>query len=169
MTCEDAEMLVDRAVQLKINVQKGEKIEDSLVTNFSNLTLLLELLNMEGDETDRAEGVKLSNKVTVEIEKYKGKIETFQHEYRSTLKFAITKRQDNSSNSSQNSSRNNSIDRRYSRIHDHLKPNKVSWEESLEFVLKFQEEFQIWIIEVTRVSSEQFRQGVCMEFPDGPA
>ena len=61
---------------------------------------------MEGDETQKAEGVKLSNKVTVEIEKYKGKIETFQHEYKSTLKFAITTRQDNSSNSSKNSSRN---------------------------------------------------------------
>ena len=38
---EDAEMLVDRAVQLKINVQKGEQIEESQVTNFSNLTMLL--------------------------------------------------------------------------------------------------------------------------------
>ena len=130
---EDAEMLVDRAVQLKINVQKKEQIEESLVTNFSNLTMLLELLNMEGDNT---QGVKLSNKVTVVIEKYRGKIETFQHKDRSTLKFAITKRQDNSSKSSKNSSRNNSIDRRYSRIHDHLKPNKVGWEDSLEIVLK---------------------------------
>ena len=32
---------------------------------------------MEGDEEQRAEGVKLANKVTVEIEKYKGKVETF--------------------------------------------------------------------------------------------
>ena len=153
-------MLVDRAVQLKINVQKGEQIEESQVTNFSNLTMLLQLLNMEGDETQKAEGVKLSNKVTVEIEKYKEKIETFQHEYKSTLKFAITTRQDNSSNSSKNSSRNIQIDRRYSRIQDHLKPNKVGWEDSLEVVLKFQEEFQIWIIEVTRVSgSEVFEKG----------
>ena len=67
-------MLVDRAVQLKINVQKVEQIEESLVTNFSNLKMLLELLNMEGDETQKAEGAQLSNKVTVEIEKYKGKI-----------------------------------------------------------------------------------------------
>ena len=36
---EDAEMLVDRAVQLKINIQKGEQIKESLVTNFSNLTM----------------------------------------------------------------------------------------------------------------------------------
>ena len=71
---EEAEMLVDRAVQLKINVQKVEQIEESLVTNFSNLKMLLELLNMEGDETQKAEGAQLSNKVTVEIEKYKGKI-----------------------------------------------------------------------------------------------
>ena len=120
---------------------------------------------MEGDETERAEGVKLSNKVTIEIEKYKGKIETFQHEYRSTLKFAITKRQDNSSNSSQNSSRNNSIDRRYSRIHDHLKPNKVGWEDSLEVVLKF----QILDMYNRGDQSERIRQGVCMEVSNGPA
>ena len=36
---EDAEMLVDSAVQLKINIQKGEQIKESLVTNFSNLTM----------------------------------------------------------------------------------------------------------------------------------
>ena len=71
-------MLVDRAIQLKLNVQKGDQIEQSLITNFSNLSLLLELLNMEGDETPKAEGTKISNKVTGEIEKYKGKIETFQ-------------------------------------------------------------------------------------------
>ena len=35
---EEAEMLVERAVQLKMNVQKGKHIEDSLITNFSNLT-----------------------------------------------------------------------------------------------------------------------------------
>ena len=46
---------------------------------------------------------------------------------------------------------NTSLDRRYSRIHDHLKPNKVCWDDALEVVLKFQEEFQIWIPEVTRV------------------
>ena len=100
---------------------------------------------------EKAKGVKLSNKVTAEIEKYKGKIETFQHEFRSSLKFAISKRQD-SANSSQNSSRNNCIDRSYSRIHNHLKRNKVCWEDMLEVVLKFHEEFQIGIIEVTRVS-----------------
>ena len=55
---EDAEMLVDRAVQLKLNVQKGERIEESLVTNFSTLTMLLELLNIKGDEKEKAEGVK---------------------------------------------------------------------------------------------------------------
>ena len=47
---------------------------------------------MEGDETQKAEGTKMSSKVTVEIEKYKGKIETFQHEHRATLLFALTKK-----------------------------------------------------------------------------
>ena len=47
---EEAEMLVDRALQLKIKVKKGEEIEKSLISNFSNLTLLLELLNMDGEE-----------------------------------------------------------------------------------------------------------------------
>ena len=81
-------MLVDRAVQLKINLKKGEELEESLISTFSNLTLLLEHLNMEGDEEQRAEEVRLANKVTTEIEKYKGKVEEFQHEYRSTLTFA---------------------------------------------------------------------------------
>ena len=75
---EEAEMLVDRAVQLKINVKKGEGIEESLISNFSNLKLLLELLNMEGDEEQRTEGVRLANKVTAGIEKYEGKVETFR-------------------------------------------------------------------------------------------
>ena len=45
--------------------------------NFSNLTLLLEMLNIKGDDSQKAEGTKMSNKVTVEIDKYRGKIETF--------------------------------------------------------------------------------------------
>ena len=138
---EQAEMLVDRAIQLKLNVQKGDQIEQSLITNFSNLTLLLELLNMEGDETQNAEGIKMSNKVTVEIEKYTGRIETLQHKHRATLLFALTKRPETSSDSSQNSSRNNS------RIHAHLKPKDICWDDSLEIVLKFQEQFRICIKE----------------------
>ena len=44
---EDGDILIDRALQLKTNVQKGDKIE-ILLTNFSNLTLLLEMFNLEG-------------------------------------------------------------------------------------------------------------------------
>ena len=40
-----------------------------------------------------------------------------------------------------------------------------SWEDSLEVVLKFQEEFQIWIIEVTRVSSSD-KEFVCNSLMD---
>ena len=43
-----------------MNVQKGDQIEQSLITNFSNLTLLLELLNIEGVETQNAEVTKMS-------------------------------------------------------------------------------------------------------------
>ena len=83
---------------------------------------------MEGDETQKTKGVELSNKVTSEIDKYRGKIESFQHQNRATLKFALTKKQATSSNNPQNSSRNNSMERRYSRIHDHLKPKDIGWE-----------------------------------------
>ena len=74
---EDSEILVDRALQLKRNVQKGDEIEQSLLSNFSNLTLLLEMLNLEGDDVQKAEGTKMSNRVTIEIDKYRGKKENF--------------------------------------------------------------------------------------------
>ena len=86
-------MLVDRAVQLKSKVRKGEE--------------------------------------------YKGSVEEFQHKFRSTLTFAISRRQDSSANSAQNSSRNTSLDRRYTRMHDHLKPNRVCWDDEVEVILKF--------------------------------
>ena len=54
-------MLVDRAAQLKSKVRKGEELEESLISNLSNLTLLLELLNREGDEQQKTEGVRLGN------------------------------------------------------------------------------------------------------------
>ena len=54
---EAAEMLFDRVVQLKSKVRKGEELEESLINNLSNLTLLLELLNLEADEEQRTEGV----------------------------------------------------------------------------------------------------------------
>ena len=74
---EAAEMLVDRALQLKSKVRKGEELEESLINNLSNLTLLLELLDLEADEEQRTEGVRLGNKVTSEFDKYKGTVEEF--------------------------------------------------------------------------------------------
>ena len=85
-------MLVDRAAQLKSKVRKGEELEESLISNLSNLTLLLELLNLEGDEQQKTEGVTLGNKVNLEIVKYKGLVEEFQHKFRATLSFAISRR-----------------------------------------------------------------------------
>ena len=79
------------AVQLKSKVRKGEELEESLINYLSNLTLLLELLNLEADEEQRTEGVRLGNKVTSEIDKYKGSVEEFQHKFRSTLTFAISR------------------------------------------------------------------------------
>ena len=75
------------------------------------------MLNLDGDEAQKLKGTELSNKVTAEIDKYSGKIETFQHENRVTLKFALTKKPatTTSSDNSQNSSRNKSMERRYSR------------------------------------------------------
>ena len=62
---EDAELLVERAIQLKKNVQKGEKIEQSLLTKLTALTTLLEMLNMDGeDEGQKKKGKEMSNKVT---------------------------------------------------------------------------------------------------------
>ena len=68
---EGAEMLVDRATQLKSKVNKGEELEESLINNLSNLTLLIELFNLEADEEQMTEGVRLGNKVTSEIYKLK--------------------------------------------------------------------------------------------------
>ena len=72
---EEAQMLIDRAYQLKSKVRKGEQLEEKPIYNLSNLSLLLELLNLDGDEVQKAEGVKLGNKVTKEITKYKGLVE----------------------------------------------------------------------------------------------
>ena len=82
---------------------------------------MLELLNLDCDEEQKAEGVKLGNRVTSEITKYKGLVQEFQHKFRETLIFAIPRRQDSSQFSSANSSRNNSLDRRnqVNRMHDH--------------------------------------------------
>ena len=59
---EDAELLIERAIQLKKNVQKSEKIEQSLTT-------LLEMLNMDGeDDVQKKKGKEMSNRVTGDIE-----------------------------------------------------------------------------------------------------
>ena len=78
------------------------------------LTTLLEMLNMDGDDAQKNKGKEISNKVTEEIEKYSGRMDTFQHENRGTLMFAIKKKQSSvpSSDNSRGSSRNNSIERR---------------------------------------------------------
>ena len=65
-------MLIDRAYQLKNKVRKAKQLEEKLISDLSNLTLLLELLNLDGDEVEKARGVELGNKVTSEITKYKG-------------------------------------------------------------------------------------------------
>ena len=122
-----------------------------MINNLSNSTLLLELLNLDADEVEKAEGVKLGNKVTTEIIKYEGLVEEFQHKRRETLTFG-----DSSQQSSANSSRNSSLERRnqVNSMHDHLRPSKVGWEDELEVILKMQEEFDIWIKEVTRTRME---------------
>ena len=149
---EDSNFLIDRAIQLKKNVNKADQLEQSLLSKLSNLTSLLEMLNMEGDEEQRKRGTDLSNKVTTEIEKYSGRMETFNHENRATLKFALPRQSTApSSDNSQSSSRNSSVERRYSRIHDHLKPQSITWDDTLEVVSKFKEQFSIWIVEVTRI------------------
>ena len=87
---------------------------------------------MEGDEAQRKKGAELSNKVIAEIEKYSGKMETFHHENWATLKFAPPKKPAApSSDNSQSSSRNSSIERRYSMIHDHLKSQSITWDDTL--------------------------------------
>ena len=118
------------------------------------LTTLLEMLNMDGDDAQKNKGKEMSNKVIAEIDKYSGRMETFRHENRGTLMFAIKKKQSSapSSDNSKSSSRNNSIDRRYTRIHDHLKPKQIVWDDNLDTIKKFQEQFSIWICEATRTT-----------------
>ena len=53
----------------------------------TDFLIIMLIINMEGYEIQKAEGIKMSNKVTVKIEKYKGKIAKFQHEQSS---FAIS-------------------------------------------------------------------------------
>ena len=78
------------------------------------------MLNLDGDEAQKLKRKELSKKVTGEIEKYNRRIETFQHENRATLKFALTKKPTTttSSDNSQNSNRNSSVERKYSKSTD---------------------------------------------------
>ena len=67
---------------------------------------------MDGeDEGQKKKGKEMSNKVTGDIKKYSGRVDTFQHENRATLMFAIKKKQTTttSSDNSTESSRNNSL------------------------------------------------------------
>ena len=156
---EPAEMLVDRAFKLKSKLREAELLEGKLISDLGNLTLLLELLNLDGDEVEKTRGVELGSKVTSDISKYKGLVAEFEHTNRETLTFAITKRGDSSQQSSAHSSRNSSLERRtqVSRLHDHLRPNKVVWEDGLEVILDMQERYLIWIKEVTTASGQDLK------------
>ena len=138
---EPAEMLVDKAFKIKNKLREAELLEGKLIRDFGNLTLLLKLLNLDRDETEKKRGVELGNKVTSDMAKYKGLVGEFEHTNRETLTFAIPKRDDSSQQSSAHSSRNSSLERRtqVSRLHNHLRPNKVVWEDGLEVILDMQE------------------------------
>ena len=85
-----------RAFKLKSKLREAELLEGMLISDFGNLTLLLELLNLDGDEAEKTRGVELGNKMTSDIAKYKGLVGEFEHTNRETLTFAIPKRDDRS-------------------------------------------------------------------------
>ena len=66
-------------------------MEKWFINGFGKLTLLLEMLNLDGEEEDRKKGTEMSNKVNVDLSKYKGLVNDFGHDYRATLTFAIQK------------------------------------------------------------------------------
>ena len=109
---EPAEMLVDKAFKIKSKVREAEQIERKLISDFGNLSLLLEMLNLDGETEDKKRGVELGNKVTADLAKYKGLVSEFEHTNRATLTFAIPKRDESSQQSSAQSSRNSSLERR---------------------------------------------------------
>ena len=55
---EPALMLVDRAYKIKYKVREAEQTEKKLISNFGNLSLLLEMLNLDADETEKKKGVE---------------------------------------------------------------------------------------------------------------
>ena len=88
---EDAGMLVDMAHNIKVKLKETQEVEKQLISEFGNLTVLLEMLNLEGEEEDKKKGTDLSNKVNADLTKYKGLVNDFAHDYRGTLTFAIQK------------------------------------------------------------------------------
>ena len=87
---EDSAFLIERACHLKRNMHQASQMEHSLVRKLCNLTSLLEMLNLEGDEEQKKKGKELSSKVAEEIERFSGRVETFHHENKATLLFALT-------------------------------------------------------------------------------
>ena len=106
---EPAVMLVDKAYKIKDKVREAEQIEKKLISDFGNLSLLLEMLNLDADEAEKKRGVELGNKVTADVAKYKGLVGEFEHTNRAILTFAITKSVENSQPSSAHSSRASSL------------------------------------------------------------
>ena len=93
---EPGEMLVETAYTIKHKLKEAEMIEKQLISEFGSLTLLLEMLNLDGEEEDKKRGTELSNKVTADLAKYKGLVNEFAHDNRATLTFAIPKRDQSS-------------------------------------------------------------------------
>ena len=57
---EDSTFLIEREIQLKKNMNQASQMEHSLVQKLCNLTSLLEMLNLEGDEEQKRKGAELS-------------------------------------------------------------------------------------------------------------
>ena len=64
---EEAEMLVDIAHTIKQKLKETERLEKQLIAEFGSLTLLLEMLNLDGEEEDRKKGTEMSNKVNADL------------------------------------------------------------------------------------------------------
>ena len=54
---EPSVMLVDKAYKIKSKVREAEQIEKKLISDFGNLSLLLEMLNLDGEEAEKKRGV----------------------------------------------------------------------------------------------------------------
>ena len=150
---EQAELLVEIAFTIKHKLKEAEVLEKKLIAEFGSLTLLLEMLNFDGEDEDKKKGVELSNKIQADLKEYKSIVNNFSHHHRAKLTFAI-QRGYTSQQSSAASSRNNSLDRgrpHASRYFDHLKPNKVTWEDDLEAILEMIDKYEKWMKEISIV------------------